>query len=156
MDVAGGPCVPLPGRKTSVVSVHHQQGPERPEQMETLFTVLTGCPAPGALSLEAEVGDSQLFRCSDEFIAAMAEANRDLVRLSETDRSTGGSAFEDRLAELDEAWLAAGNWHSGMISTRNRLMRLGRARIAEEKGQPLLCWYGPPVRESVVVSGRGP
>ena len=159
MDVAHGPCVPLPGRKTSVVSVHQQEGPERPEQMEALYTVLTGEDRRGALIPVSERDGSRLFECSDSFVAAMADTNRLLVRLVEEDRVGGGpkgTAVATKLAELDAAWLAAGNWHSAMVGTSNRLMRIGKARIAQEKGQPLFCWYGPPVPEYVVIHGSGP
>jgi hypothetical protein len=59
-------------------------------------------------------------------------------------------------AKLDAAWMSAGRWHSAMVSTRNRLMRMGKARIAREKRQPLYCWYGPQLPEYKVVHGRGP
>ena len=39
MDVATGPCVPVPGRKHALRSVHNQQGPERINQMLALFTL---------------------------------------------------------------------------------------------------------------------
>jgi hypothetical protein len=40
MDVVTGPCVPVGGRKHALVSVHQQEGPERPEQMAALYWVL--------------------------------------------------------------------------------------------------------------------
>src|ERR1700730_4585468 len=75
MDVASGPCVPLPGRKTSVISAHQQQGPERPKQMEALYEVLTGQDGLDSLLLVEEREGSRLYRCSEDFVAAMAEAN---------------------------------------------------------------------------------
>lgn len=159
MDIGRGPCVPLPGRKTSIVSVHQQQGPERPQQMLALYTVLTGQVRNDAMTLEAEKEVSRLYRCSEDFVAAMAAASRSLARLAEEAQATGaidGTRFDSMRAELDAAWLRLGNWHSAMVSTSNRLFRLGKARIAQDKGQSLFCWYGPPVPEYVVVQGTGP
>jgi hypothetical protein len=159
MDVATGPCVPVGGRKHAVVSVHQQQGPERPEQMAALYSVLTGRSPDEALHLIDEKDGSRLYLCSDGFVDAMADTNQLLVRLGDADKERGDrsfSSFTAKMAELDAAWMEAGNWHSAMVSTSNRLMRMGKARLAREKGQPLYCWYGPQLREYVVVSGRGP
>ena len=159
MDVALGPCVPLPGRKTSIVSVHQQEGPERPEQMTALYTVLTGDAPDGVLTLVSQREGGRLYRCSDEFVAVMANTERILATLAEADRGNRqfeGTPYDEKVAELDAAWLRLGNWHSAMVSTRNRLFRLAKARIAQEKGQPLFCWYGRPVPEYVVVQGSGP
>lgn len=150
MDVATGPCVPVGGRKHSLVSVHQQEGPESPEQMFALHTVLTGAFADNAMYLIEEKSGSQLYRCSDALVSAMAEANEMLVRLGDEDEARGDSAYtsqQAKFAELDAAWMEAGNWHAAMVGTRNRLMRLGKARIARDKGQPLYCWYGPKVPE---------
>jgi hypothetical protein len=52
--------------------------------------------------------------------------------------------------------MKAAEWHESMVGAQNRLFRLGKARVAREKAQPLFCWYGPRVPEYVVVAGRGP
>ena len=48
MDVATGPCVPAGGRKHALVSVHQQEGPERPEQI-TDITQMCGRPLLGKI-----------------------------------------------------------------------------------------------------------
>jgi len=159
MDVATGRCVPVGGRKHALVSVHNQEGPERPDQMAALYSVLTGGSSDEALHLVGEKDGSRLYLCSDAFVNAMADTNQLLVRLGDADKARGDrllSSFVAKMAELDAAWMTAGSWHSAMVSTRNRLMRMGKARIAREKGQPLYCWYGPQLREYIVVHGRGP
>lgn len=161
MDVAMGPCVPLPGRKHALRSVHQQQGPERVEQMLWLYVVLGGAPQRRhtALELLQNSGPGRLYRCSDEFVELMAHANRELVTLGDEDKARGDKEFTTstvRRNELDAAWLAAGKWHRAQVSTVSRLFRIGGARIAQEKSQSLYCWYGPPVQEYVVVSGTGP
>jgi hypothetical protein len=159
MDVATGPCVPVGARKHSLVSVHQQEGPESPEQMAALYTLLTGASGDDALHLVQEENGSRLYRCSDAFVDAMANTNELLVRLGDDDKARGDRAyttFEAKMAELDAAWMSAGNWHSEMVGTRNRLMRMGKARVAREKGQPLYCWFGPQLREYTFVQGEGP
>lgn len=159
MDVATGPCVPVGGRKHALVSVHQQEGPEQPDQMAALYSVLTGRSPSEALRLVDEKDGSRLYLCSDGFVDAMADTNQPLVRLGDADKERGDrsfSSFAAKMAELDAAWMGTGNWHSAMVSTRNRLTRMGKARIAREKGQPLYCWYGPQLQEYIVISGRGP
>jgi hypothetical protein len=159
MDVATGPCVPLQGRKRSLVSVHQQEGPERLDQMAALFTALKGHPSEEALQLVEQRGEGGLYRCSDDFVDAMADANQLLVRLSDEDRTRKDAdltTFAAQRRQFDEAWMQAAQWHASMVSTQNRLSRLGKARIAREKEEQLFCWYGPKVPEYVVVAGRGP
>jgi hypothetical protein len=161
MDVAAGPCVPLPGRKHSLRSVHQQQGPERPEQMRALFVVLGGAERDRetALELIEQRDRGTLFRCSDRFLQLMADENERQIHLSAQDTADGdphSSRSVRRQEELDAAWMATGQWHRGQVSTRNRLVRIAWARVAQEKGQALYCWYGPSVREYVIVSGQGP
>jgi len=158
MDVATGPCVPTGGRKHALVSVQQQEGPERPDQMAALYSAITGEPADEALELVEEQDGSRLFGCSDAFVDAMADTNKLLVRLGDADRERGDrsfSSFMTKMAELDAAWMSVANWHSAMVSTHNRLMRMGKARIAREKEQPLYCWYGPQLPEYTVVHGNG-
>jgi hypothetical protein len=159
MDVATGPCVPAGGRKHALVSVHQQEGPERPDQMAALYSVLTGQSGSEALRLVDEKNGSTLYLCSDAFVDVMADTNQLLVRLGDADKERGDrslSSFAAKMAELDAAWMSAGSWHSAMVSARTRLLRMGKARIAREKGQPLYCWYGPQLREYIVIRGRGP
>jgi hypothetical protein len=159
MDVATGPCVPIQGRKRSLVSVHQQEGPERPDQMAALYTALSEHPSDDVLQLVELQSEGRLYRCTDAFVNAMADANELLVRLSNEDRSRGDGDFTTLAAQrkqFSDAWMQAAHWQASMVSTQNRLFRLGKARIAREKAQPLFCWYGPRVPEYVVVAGRGP
>lgn len=162
MDVAAGPCVPLPGRKHALRSVHSQQGPERVEQMLALFTLLGGDEdgMPDAMQLIEERGPGRLYRCSDRFVQLMAEQSRHELRLIDQDEKDGDmelTRFVTELARLDAAWMATGGWHTQMVGTRNRLAgRISYARWAQEKRQPVYCWYGPPVSEYALVHGQGP
>jgi hypothetical protein len=127
--------------------------------MSALYTVLTGRPGDEALILVEQKDGGQLYRCADSFVHAMADANELLIRLRHHDEVNGDKEHTSSLAQRAEwnaAWLANGKWHASMMGTGNRLVRIGRARVARDKGQPLYCWYGPPVREYVVVQGRGP
>jgi hypothetical protein len=119
--------------------------------------VLTGRSADGALIEVGRSGAGALYRCADEFVEAMANANALMVRLVDQDEAAGDGEFSRSAAQwstYDRAWLAAGEWPSEVASTRNRLTRLGRATIARENSRPLYCWFGPAVAEFVVrVSG---
>jgi hypothetical protein len=85
MDVATGPCVPLPGRKRPLVSVHQQVGPERPDQWSALYVALSGRSDEDALQLVEQHLYGRLSRCSDDFVTVMADANELLVRLGDED-----------------------------------------------------------------------
>jgi hypothetical protein len=125
--------------------------------MAALYSVLTGQSADAVLESVEASREGRLFRCSDAFVDAMADANELLVRLGDKDRERADknlTAFTAQMSAYDAAWMAAASWPASMVSTRNRLMRLGKARIAREKLQPLFCWYGPRVPEYVVVSGQ--
>ena len=127
--------------------------------MAALYTALSGHPSEDALQLVDQGSKGRLYRCSDAFVNAMADANELLVRLSDEDRRRGDADFTTFAAQrrqFSDAWMQAAEWHASMVSTQNRLFRLGKARIAREKAQPLFCWYGPKVPEYVVVAGRGP
>jgi len=87
MDVEYGPCVPVPGRKHPLVSVHQQEGPERPDRMAALHLALTGRTSDDALQLAQDRNGGRLYRCSDRFVDAMADANELLVRLADEDRA---------------------------------------------------------------------
>lgn len=161
MDVALGPCVPLPGRARPLRGALNQQGPETPEQMRALFVVLGGPTSrrEAALELVATSGPGALYRCSDEFVDLMRTAIEELLRLVELDKANGDrdfTLFQGQHDALDAAWLKAGNWHRAQLGTGNRLPRMGWARRAAEKHQPLFCWYGPPVPTHVLVHGTGP
>jgi hypothetical protein len=161
MDVATGPCVPLPGRKRALRGVHSQEGRETPEQMRAFFVVLGG-PQSGretALELIATNGPGSLYRCSDEFVALMRTVNEESIRLSDLDKSHGDeelTLFTTHERELDAAWMEVGKWHKAQVSTWNKLYRKAWAREAQEKQQSIYCWYGPPIPEYVVVAGSGP
>ena len=98
MDVATGPCVPVGGRKHALVSVHQQEGPERPDQMAGLYSVLTGQSPDEALQLLEERGGSCLYRCSDGFVDAMADANELLVRLGDADKERNDPSLSSFVA----------------------------------------------------------
>lgn len=129
--------------------------------MRALFVVLGG-PASrreDALELVATSGAGSLYRCSDEFVALMRSANDEAIRLGDLDKANGDRDLTHFMANHDSlaaAWLEAGSWHRAQVSTSNRLLRMAWARTAQEKDQPLFCWYGPPVPQYMVVSGRGP
>ncbi len=159
MDVSTGPCVPTGGRKRPLAGVLRQDGGEYPEQTAALYTALTGRPADGALVLLQQEGKGRLFRCSQDFVRAMAEANDELLRLGEEDKRRGDdalSSFVERSQAIDRAWMDVGNWPSSVVGTGNRLGRMAWARTARDKGQPLYVWHGPRVQEYTVVSGQGP
>lgn len=162
MDVATGPCVPIPGRKHALRSVHSQQGPERIDQMLALFTLLGGNAdeLPDAMQLVEEHGPGRLYRCSDRFVQLMADQSRRELGLIDQDEEDGdnqGTRFAAEIARLDAGWMATGGWHKRMVSTRNRLAaRISYVRWAQEKQQPVFCWYGSPVPEYVVVHGHEP
>lgn len=159
MDVALGPCVPTGGRKRSLVGPLRQDRGETPRMTAALLTALTGSPAGCALTAIDSGGKGLLHECSEPFVQAMASANRLLSQLATEDKVRGDSeltSFVAKLEEYDLAWQAAVHWPREVVSTRNRLGRMGWARIALERNQPLYCWHGPAVAEFVVVSGEGP
>lgn len=104
MDVSTGPCVAVGGRKHALRSVHQQEGPERPEQMSTLFTVLTGKDSEGALELLEETESGQLYRCSPAFFDALVKADQTLARLARDEPVL----FHARREELDHQWMQIG------------------------------------------------
>ena len=83
MDVRTGPCVPLPGRKHSIKSVHSQDYGETPDQTAALFTVLTGKVSEAALEmLGVQVEHLRWWeaRQSGDLIHFFGGAGGDLVR----------------------------------------------------------------------------
>ena len=160
MDVATGPCVPVAGRKRALAGVMRQEGPETPEQMRALFTILGGSAdaLDDAMQLVAEDQQGQLFRCSERFVQLMKRENLESIRLGDEDQANGDAELTQFVAHqewLNAAWMTHGNWHSAQRGTQNKLGRTGWARIADEKSQPLYCWYGPPILQRIVVMGRG-
>lgn len=157
MTVESGPCVPAPGRERPLVSPHLQQYNEGPAQTAALFTALTGRSPAGALVLLEARGQGTLMRFSEEFLAAMADANRQHLRLADEDNARSDKdllSFTAARRELDAAWVTAGRWPAGLVSTWNKLTRLGRAQEAQEKGQSLYVWYGPSVAEYAISTGQ--
>ena len=108
MDVAAGPCVPLPGRKTSVASVHAQEGYETPTITSALYRVLTGLNDAGLLTLLSEEGEGRLFRFADRFVAAIANGGE----------PTPGHAYPRQ---------PAAGWRGGQDSFRDAAQTLGRS-----------------------------
>ena len=159
MDVALGPCVPLPGARGPLCSPLTQGVGETPQLTAALYQALTGRPADEALEMLVREGIGTLSRCTDPFVAAMADANETLLRLADEDEANGDQDLPRFVAQqdaYDAAWMACGRWPSSVVSTSNRLVRMGSARVARETGQTLYCWHGPSVPQFTVVSGHGP
>jgi hypothetical protein len=162
MDVATGPCVPIPGRKHALCSVHSQEGPERLDQMLALFTLLGGREGErtDAMQLLEARGPGRLYLCSERFVQLMADENHHQIHLADEDKAAGDkelTRFVAELRRLDVLWMATGGWHKRQVSTRNKLTaRIPYARWAQEKGQPVYCWYGPATPEYVIVQSQGP
>jgi hypothetical protein len=157
--VVTGPCVPLPGQSESLCSALAQDGGETPELSASLFTALTGQGSRDALIVVERAGPSTLSMCSDRFVEAMAEASRRSLRLADEDEARGDDELTSFAADQDElstAWMKAGAWPREVVSTRNRLVRLGWARIAQERGLPLYIWHGPSVPQFTIATGTGP
>lgn len=157
MTVEAGPCVPAPGGKEPLVPPGLQQYGESPQQTAALFTALTGRSAGDVLALVEAKAPGTLMRFSEEFVTAMADANRLHLRLAEEDQHHGGdelTRFGAARRELDAAWMAAGDWPAERVGTLNKLTRLREARDAQEQGRDLYVWYGPSVVEYVIITGR--
>jgi hypothetical protein len=158
MDVATGPCVPRPGKKTSLSSPLTQDGGETRELTKALYTALTGNDAKDSLVILGRSGDGVLSKFSREFLDAMADANERQLRLADADEEAGNAdlpGFSAAQDDIDRAWMAAADWPRSVVSTKNRLVRLGSARVARERGQELYCWHGPAVPQFVIVQGSG-
>jgi hypothetical protein len=86
----------------------------------------------------------------------MADANERQLRLADEEAGNaelpGFSAAQD---DIDRAWMAAADWPRSVVSTKNRLVRLGNARVARTRGQELYCWHGPAVPQFVISRQRG-
>lgn len=160
MSVAKGPCVPLTDTARALASVLAQDGGETPALTAALYSALTGRSSATALKLVGREGKGQLSRCSSSFVGAMAAASRETLRLADEDEARGDHkdlpAFQRYQDALSDAWMKAGRWPREVIGLQNRLVRLARARDAEEKGLPLFVWHGPPVPQFVLAQGTGP
>src|SRR5690349_7900900 len=131
-DVATGPCVPVSSGGKALCSPLGQDRGETPRQTAALYTVLTGRSAGEVLVEVERSGAGVLYRCADEFVEAMADANQLLVRLGDQDEAAGDGEFSRSAAQwavYDRTWLAAGEWPSEVASTRNRLTRLVWRRL---------------------------
>jgi hypothetical protein len=127
MDVALGPCVVSAGQARSICSPLAQHADERPDQGATLYTVLTGRSAAGAIRSVATSGEAILFVCEAAFVEAMAAYSGWAVGLTPDE-------FEIERHRIETAWLAAA-WPDRTVSMGNRLNRLHLARVARDTGQ---------------------
>jgi hypothetical protein len=150
IDVALGPCMRAPAQRRRLVSPLMQDNGETPEQASALFSVLTARPASEALSLLTASGDGRLFKCSDDFLNAMADQCEAMLAIPDLD------GFANERERLSSAWMQATRWPDRYVSVKNRLGRLSDARAARQKGLPLYFWFGPPVSMRSVVAGTGP
>lgn len=132
----------------SLVSPLTQDGGETPSLTAALYTALTGRSASDALQLVDSIGKGRLSRCSDGFAEAMAACNEQSLRLAGEDDARGDgdlTSFVQHQDAVSAAWTRAGRWPREVVGLQNRLVRLGRAREATEKGQKVFVWHGPPV-----------
>jgi len=72
LDITNGPCVPAPGKRQRLVSVHRQQHGDRPEHLTALYQVLTDRPEAEAWADVKRTGEATLARFSDDYRAALA------------------------------------------------------------------------------------
>jgi len=78
--------------------------------MAALYAALTGEPPVNALHLVEECDGGRLYRCSDGFVDAMADANELLVRLGDEDaakKDKASTTFSAQMAESDAASMSA-------------------------------------------------
>ncbi len=158
MDVALGPCVPTGGRTRPLVGVMRQEGGEYPHHSAALHTVLTGQPAEGALQLLEEKGPGRLYRHSEPFVDAMADAALAVSRLAAEDDARGDKHWPSVMAQHEawsREWMRIGRWPRDVQTTTHRLSRIQWAVKARERGHPLYLWHGPQLEmytaESVVL-----
>ncbi len=158
MDIATGPCLPIPTRKKPLVGVSRQDGGEEPHHTAALYTALTGEPAEGVLTVQETCGRGALHRFERPFVDAMAAAKERLVALGVQDDADGDhemTRFTQQLNAFDKAWLAAARWPRGVTGTNHRLDRLHWAKAARDREQPLYCWFGPAVPMYYTVGSHG-
>ena len=134
LDITNGPCVPAPGKRQRLVSVHRQQHGDRPEHLTALYQVLTDRPEAEAWADVKRTGEATLARFSDDYRAALAS-----LRSGQQDPPGKLTEFAIRRMEVT-------NWPSSLPArlSRNRLDRMaGSATRATERRTPLYCWFGP-------------
>ena len=89
----------------------------------------------------------------------MADSCEESLRLGDEVAACGDddelTTFPRHEDELSQAWLRAGKWPREVVRLNNRLVRLGPAREAHGKGQPVFVWHGPAVPQFTIVSGQG-
>ncbi|VEH27283.1 Uncharacterised protein [Cellulomonas fimi] len=159
MDVATGPCVPQSGLKRPLQGVLAQDLGESPAQSAALFTALTGHAPEGALVVLEEAGSGRLSVCSETFLNAMADACEEHLALADADEAAGRKdlpTFARAYDELAVAWRQAVRWPRHVAPLSQRLGRLGSARHARLKEQPLYMWHGPSVPMFAIATGRMP
>jgi hypothetical protein len=158
-SIEAGPCVPLVEGGRSLVTPLTQDGGETPSLTAALYSALTGRPPSEALHLVDRMGRGRLSRCSDGFVEAMAACCEESLRLADEDEARGDAdlcSFTRHQEAVSRTWMREGRWPREAVGLKNRLVRLGTAREAAEKGQPLFVWHGPPVTQFVVTPGEGP
>jgi hypothetical protein len=158
-SIESGPCVPLIEGGRSLVSPLLQDDGETPSLTAALYRALTGRPASEALHLVDRMGHGRLSLCAPLFVQAMATCSEELLRLADADEARGDAdltSFVTHQDTVSSAWMREGRWPREVVGLQNRLVRLGTAREALKKGEPLFVWHGPPVPQFVVVQGQGP
>lgn len=159
MDVATGPCVPRAGFERPLQGALAQDLGESPAQSAALFTALTGRAPEGALVVLDEAGRGRLSVCSETFLNAMADACEEHLALADADKAAGSKAMPTSARAHDElaaAWRQAVRWPRHVAPLGRRLARLGWARQARLKEQPLYMWHGPSVPVFAIATGRVP
>jgi hypothetical protein len=156
LDVARGPCVdrvgPRGGRRRPLASPF-DQWPDGIEQMEALFRLIARDPSAEPWAGRQTKGPGTLCRYNGEFTEGLLEIWRA--------REATEAEDDDDLRpyrEVAGAWLSPVSWPHGQ-QVGGLLSRLvvdvGNARLTQEQGQGLYCWFGPLVPEYVLVSGVG-
>jgi hypothetical protein len=135
IDITKGPCVPAPGKRRPLLSVHRQHYGDRPEHLTALYQVLTDRPEAGAWAEVRRTGEAMLATFSGDYCSALAN-----LRM-------GPQNLPEKLTEFAIRWIEVTNWPSSQLPERlsyDRLVNMvGRASKALEKQTPLYCWFGP-------------
>jgi hypothetical protein len=101
-EITNGPCVPAPGKRQRLVSVHRQQRGDRPEA--------------GAWADVKRTGEAMLARFSDDYRAALASLR------------SGQQDPPGKLTEFAIRWMEVTNWPSSLPARLSGDFR-GRARV---------------------------
>lgn len=153
VDVARGPCVrrtgPRGGKLRPLVSPLDQK-PDDLARFLSLYTLLTGGDAAGALADVQKVAPGTMARLSPAFAEALANLGTIWTDVDFT------LAAQKAVAER---WLSEVPWPSSM-QLGGVLMRVLSfslvCRQAREKGHEAYCWYGPEVPTYGIAHGVGP